>query len=292
MNNFLIFSPFFNASPYIQRCQESILNQDYPNWNVLFIDDASTDNGFELLEDNPKFIKIRNQNNLGLLHNYVNYLAKFAKDDDIIVCLDGDDALYSNDVLSYLNGFYNENHCLVTFGQSIWTDGRKGFARPYTESEFQNLRHSPWVGVHLRTFKYKCFKEMMNQDPNFFCFKDSQGDYYSMTGDAAIMYPLMEIAGFDKVKYIDKILYLYNINNPISDHRKNQKLQWDIKFEINQKNPFKLTILEIKDHQDYQKALLRLEEIFDAKPNTQQGDELLNLSKLIENWENKNYPIN
>jgi hypothetical protein len=43
---------------------------------------------------------------------------------------------------------------------------------------------------------------------------------------------------FEKVKYIDNILYLYNIHNPISDHMKNQQLQWDINDEINNKKKF------------------------------------------------------
>ena len=49
-----------------------------------------------------------------------------------------------------------------------------------------------------------------------------------------------KIAGFERVKYIDKILYLYNIHNPISDHMKNQQLQWDINNEINNKKKFKI----------------------------------------------------
>jgi HTH-type transcriptional regulator/antitoxin HigA len=42
---------------------------------------------------------------------------------------------------------------------------------------------------------------------------------------------------------------------------------------------------------DYQKALSRLEVIFDAKPNTAAGDELELLSMLIEKYENEHFPI-
>ncbi len=38
-------------------------------------------------------------------------------------------------------------------------------------------------------------------------------------------------------------------------------------------------------------ALQRLEEIFDAKPNSKEGDELEILSILIEKYESKNFPI-
>mgnify|MGYP003655149724 CR=1 FL=1 len=47
----------------------------------------------------------------------------------------------------------------------------------------------------------------------------------------------------------------------------------------------------IKTENDYQTALKRLEEIFDAEPNSTEGDEAEILSLLIENFENQHYPI-
>ncbi len=47
----------------------------------------------------------------------------------------------------------------------------------------------------------------------------------------------------------------------------------------------------IKTEKDYQKALKRLEIIFDAKPNTKEGDELDLLGFLIEKYEEEHYPI-
>jgi glycosyltransferase involved in cell wall biosynthesis len=217
-NKFLIVCFFHNAAEYIEKCVGSIMSQDYQNYRVLFVDDASTDNTIDLIDNNEKFIKIKNQENKGLLYNYVTYLPTYANDDDIIIVLDGDDSLYGNKVLSYLNNFYNENNCLVTYGQSLWTDGRKGFARQYTEQEFNNLSKNQFLASHLRTFKYTCFKELTNQDQNFDSFKDKNGNFYMMSGDVATMYPIMEIAGFEKVKYIDKIFYEdYDIINKIKN---------------------------------------------------------------------------
>lgn len=47
----------------------------------------------------------------------------------------------------------------------------------------------------------------------------------------------------------------------------------------------------IKTEKDYQHALARLEVIFDAVPNTEEGDELEILSLLIEKYEDKYYQI-
>jgi len=52
-----------------------------------------------------------------------------------------------------------------------------------------------------------------------------------------------------------------------------------------------MEIKPIKNEKDYEKALERLELIFDAIPNSKEGDEAEILSLLIENYENKYYPI-
>lgn len=52
-----------------------------------------------------------------------------------------------------------------------------------------------------------------------------------------------------------------------------------------------MEIKPIKTEKDYDKALERLELIFDAAPNSKDGDEAEILSLLIDNYENKHYPI-
>lgn len=52
-----------------------------------------------------------------------------------------------------------------------------------------------------------------------------------------------------------------------------------------------MQIKPIKTEKDYDKALERLELIFDASPNSKEGDEAEILSLLIENYENQYYPI-
>jgi HTH-type transcriptional regulator/antitoxin HigA len=52
-----------------------------------------------------------------------------------------------------------------------------------------------------------------------------------------------------------------------------------------------MNIAPIRNSKDYQKALDRLEIIFDAKKGTSKGDELEILSILIDNYENEHFPI-
>ena len=52
-----------------------------------------------------------------------------------------------------------------------------------------------------------------------------------------------------------------------------------------------MEIKPIKTEKDYDKALERLELVFDAAPDSKEGDEAEILSLLIENFENKHHPI-
>lgn len=52
-----------------------------------------------------------------------------------------------------------------------------------------------------------------------------------------------------------------------------------------------MDIKAIKTETDYNQALKRLEEIFHAPSNTEEGDEAEILSILIEKYEDENYPV-
>jgi len=52
-----------------------------------------------------------------------------------------------------------------------------------------------------------------------------------------------------------------------------------------------MNIKPIKNEKDYDKALGRLELIFDSKKETKDGDELEILSILIDKYENEHFPI-
>ncbi len=52
-----------------------------------------------------------------------------------------------------------------------------------------------------------------------------------------------------------------------------------------------MKILPIRNEKDYQNALKRLEDIFDAKKGTDEGDELEILSILIDRFENEQFPM-
>lgn len=52
-----------------------------------------------------------------------------------------------------------------------------------------------------------------------------------------------------------------------------------------------MKVRPIRNEADYRNALERLEDIFDAKRGTEEGDELEILALVIDNYETENFPI-
>ena len=65
---------------------------------------------------------------------------------------------------------------------------------------------------HLRTFYAWLFKAIRLED---LCYN---GKFAIMTRDLAMMFPMIEMAN-GHFNYISDALYIYNENNPISEHR-------------------------------------------------------------------------
>lgn len=238
-NNIKIITPFYNPGEFLETCVNTLMSQKYDSFKVIFVDDCSNDGSYEKLPHNDeKAIIIKNETRKTALENIHDAIMNHCEPDDIVVLVDGDDWLPNKNVLSYINDFYNDNDCWIMYGQASWTDGRRGFASAYPKSEFAGLRKGAFRVSHVRTFRAGLYQKIQEQDSNFSCMKDSNGEFYKMTYDVAIMFPIMEMAGYEKVKFNDTILYVYNRNNPISDDRVNQQLQWNIHAEISNKPSF------------------------------------------------------
>ena len=62
-----IIIPVYNSAKYINRALESIYNQTYKNFEVIIVNDGSTDKTLDIINKNKNFnkIKIINQKNSG-----------------------------------------------------------------------------------------------------------------------------------------------------------------------------------------------------------------------------------
>ena len=63
-----IIVPVYNTEAYLQECIQSVLKQTYRHWELLLVDDGSTDKSGEICESyaaDDNRIKVFHQNNAG-----------------------------------------------------------------------------------------------------------------------------------------------------------------------------------------------------------------------------------
>ncbi|MFV8342158.1 glycosyltransferase family 2 protein [Flavobacterium sp. XS2P39] len=64
---FSVIIPYYNKSKYIQRCLDAVLNQTFQEFEIILVNDGSTDNGLHFILDNyPNTITVINQENKGV----------------------------------------------------------------------------------------------------------------------------------------------------------------------------------------------------------------------------------
>lgn len=88
-----IIIPTFNRAKYLRRSIESVINQSFKVWELIIVDDGSTDNSFLLINDyltafeNIRYLRHSNRytpltTNAGILASCGKYLAFLGSDDE------------------------------------------------------------------------------------------------------------------------------------------------------------------------------------------------------------------
>jgi len=106
----------YNYGKYIKQAIESVLNQTYQNFEIIIIDDGSTDMSKQIIEGYEKHPKISVifQQNKGLTIS--NNIAISVARGKYIIRLDADDYFEKNALKLLYNEFYKDNELGMVFG--------------------------------------------------------------------------------------------------------------------------------------------------------------------------------
>lgn len=208
-NRFVVFVPYCDAfRPYIHDCVRSIRDQHYDNVKLVIVND-----GGALPEDlGVEYVVISGEDNLGPAWSkwtFVNHVAtnpEMYQPNDVVLILDGDDTLAPG-ALRCINNTYNTKKCWCTFGEATGKFCKKHSHALKEASRdklsLQDMRTGEFYANHPRTFKAglcKLFKK------HHFMY---QGEWLKKCTDLAIMYPVFESCGNEKISYIDRVNYIY-----------------------------------------------------------------------------------
>lgn len=113
MPKFSIIVPGYNVENYLDDCLNSILKQSNQDFEVIFVNDGSTDNTLEIANKYKDDITIINQENLGLSEARNNGVKKATG--KYLLFIDSDDYI-DNKLLEKLDSVTKNNPDLVRFG--------------------------------------------------------------------------------------------------------------------------------------------------------------------------------
>ena len=233
----IILTTAYNCENYIERCLYSLMSQRFKDFKCYITDDMSTDGTVEkvksIIKDDSRFTLIENHIKLYQPGNYDQIIRWRGVDgDEICVEVDGDDWLPNPSVLGKINDVYQDPNVWMTSGSFKYQDGRPGFNRPILTTD--NIRKSNFTLSHLRTWKAWLWKKIDEKD-----LRDEKDNYWSVAGDLAFMWPMIEMSGLEHFKFIDEVLYVYNESNPINDHKVDLSKVRNIHTLISNKTPYK-----------------------------------------------------
>lgn len=221
---FSIIVPAYNAMPFLEACIGSVLGQTYADWELLLIDDGSTDGSGALLDSFAKKdqrIYAYHQANAG------QFFARRAGIDrakgEYILFLDSDDA-FTNDCLAKVDAALRRKPAdIVMFTGSIIENGKNTGRYIGEISLAENNISVNWlkeklISSHeLNSLYLKAFRRSL--------FEDDHNDYGAFKGTCCgedkvqLLYPVTHA---ESVIYIPECLYQY-------DHRENSTMR---KFAI------------------------------------------------------------
>lgn len=203
MKKISVLIAHYNNGKYFEDCYTSLINQTYHNWEVIIVDDASTDNSLEvikeIIKDDSRFVLYENSENKGC--GFTKRKCMEYATGEICAYLDPDDALYPTALEKSINAYTNDG-IVATYSKMMMCDenliDQKEFSSTkqiYNNKYFFNF---PIQFSHFFTFKKNAYLQTSGINPNLKSAVDQ--DLY------------LKILELGSVKFVNEILYKYRLH--------------------------------------------------------------------------------
>ena len=206
----------YNGKTYLRNCIESILNQTYKDFTLVFVDDMSNDTSVKTVKSYKdkriKIIKnIRKRYNGGSRNVGIEY-ALTKLDFDYFCFLDSDDWWKYNNVLEMIDDRLND-HELMTLGCEMLQHGLKVIHRrnhiPNCYEDIWSTTNKIWCTAWARVIRKDKIK--------YFCES-------TLMEDRVWSYKVADDIDYNKVTNLPVIVYVWNQLNSNSVSKSNSPM--------------------------------------------------------------------
>lgn len=217
-----VVMPVFNVAPYIKEAVDSILNQTYSDFELIIIDDCSTDNTRDIIftYSDPRIILIECDQKNGIANN-LNIAIDKAKG-EFIARMDGDDISLPTRIHDQVK-FLDENPSisLCSCALKMFGNDDKVWIRDvdFEDVKISMLFHSPILHATsvFRKNDFICNNLIYNQ--NTFPAED-----YDLWSRAVLKCEIVNIP---------KVLYYYRIHGTQTTHSELNRVEVVRKIRVN-----------------------------------------------------------
>lgn len=199
--------PVKNGEKYIKRCLNSILSQDCDNYEVLVIDNNSTDNTKKIILNEFSSEKIKyfylKKSGVSLARNYGLKVAT----GEYIIFIDVDDYIEKN-TISTINDYLDQNYDVIKFNYYLVKENKIPYLLFKNDYVFSSENKDELFELMFRTFK---FNQLWGQAIRRECLKDLFFDEnLKMAEDYLFNYSLYK--NCCKIICLKDVLYNYEYN--------------------------------------------------------------------------------
>lgn len=223
---FSIITPVYNCRKYLRNCVESVLHQTFTSWELILVDDGSTDSSGRICDDfcYDERIKVIHQDNEGQLSSRLKGLG--AAKGSYALGLDADD--------------YLDRKCLETVKKAIDISGSDMVFFGYRNIGYQRNCVQCSLKAEKIYSKREVLKEVIEKTNHSLWNKAirvdkiKQAEYSGLSKRLDINEDYVQIISIlceiDTVYVIDDILYNYRIDMNSISHAYKIKHIWDTDY--------------------------------------------------------------
>lgn len=206
---FSVLVPVYNAENYIERCLSAILSQDCRDFEIIAVDDGSTDQSGKILDrfaETDKRVRVYHTENRGVFLARA-YLESHAKG-DYILHVDADDIVHPH-ILSVLSQEIDRNNpdlCFYDFEVRMGDTVRREsyFDTPMIfEGEDLQTIYALQFSTRFNSLCHKCFRRsLISAAPQY-------NHYHALRHGEDLLRTSHLTFAAKKISYIPKALYTY-----------------------------------------------------------------------------------
>lgn len=226
-----VIIPFYNSGKYIMDTLQSLINQTDKRFEVIFIDDCSSDTTLDIIQKASSTFRfnykiVKNTTNVGYAYSLAKGIAHAST--EYIITLDSDDVITSNTISVIYDNIKKHNKPGFMYSNFYYCDENlniinKGFCKQVIHSNLTENCISQLRIINKKTYyKTPCFG-----------YYENGNIYRKGAENKDIYFKLEEVT---KPIYIDEYLYLYRKNIKSLTHTNNNCIDG---FEIAKNNYIK-----------------------------------------------------